>query len=397
MEKKNNLKIFLLFFANSKNIELQTLAYSFNLFLPTLILIIASFFKNYDLTAELAILIGFNIIFTQIFSSNAKSIIIAKKSIKILVNYIFFRLLIAIIIILSNLIFFNLFEFTNNLILLLISLIIVLQWQIELILIYFEMNNKINQFYYYIIFALIFIFLIIINFIFHHNLFYTLSLYNIFLFIFYLVYFNKVKKLTKGKIILKNIFISSLKSKAFISSFSISFANLIWRFLLIHFCGKILAGIYFASFAIGSLPGTMFNSTFGPSLIKNNIKFNKKSNIIIYIFILILLFLLLFNFYNKNYIFINPVYTQIFCIFLSLIGSVFMVKGLYFRQYLIQKTSYASIVFIIDIFYSILIISIVPLLYLVGGQKMLITSFLLASIISYITYKISKILLTAKI
>ena len=74
-----------------------------------------------------------------------------------------------------------------------------------------------------------------------------------------------------------------------------------------------------------------------------------------------------------------------------------MVKGLYFRQYLIQKTSYASIVFIIDIFYSILIISIVPLLYLVGGQKMLITSFLLASIISYITYKISKILLTAKI
>ena len=76
MEKKNNLKFSFFLFSPGRNIELQSIAYGLNLFLPTLILIITSFFKNYNLTAELGILIGFNIIFTQIFSANARSIII---------------------------------------------------------------------------------------------------------------------------------------------------------------------------------------------------------------------------------------------------------------------------------------------------------------------------------
>ena len=73
-----------------------------------------------------------------------------------------------------------------------------------------------------------------------------------------------------------------------------------------------------------------------------------------------------------------------------------MIKGLYFRQYLIQKTTYKSNVFIVDIFYSILIVLTVPLLYIVGGQKLLIISFLVASIISYTIYKLCKNLLIKK-
>ena len=45
MEKKINLKIF----SSKKNIEIQSLCYGFNLFLPTLILIISSLFKEYSL------------------------------------------------------------------------------------------------------------------------------------------------------------------------------------------------------------------------------------------------------------------------------------------------------------------------------------------------------------
>ena len=84
-QKKTDLKKF--FFTN-KNIKIQSLAYSLNLFLPTLILLFSSFFKNYNLTAELGILIGINIIFTQIFSSNARSIIISKKSVGSIFSYI---------------------------------------------------------------------------------------------------------------------------------------------------------------------------------------------------------------------------------------------------------------------------------------------------------------------
>ena len=63
-----------------------------------------------------------------------------------------------------------------------------------------------------------------------------------------------------------------------------------------------------------------------------------------------------------------------------------MIKGLYFRQYLIQKTKYQSEVFKIDILYSIIIVLIVPILFLIGNYKLIILSFLISSIISNITY-----------
>ena len=91
MEKKINLKIF----SSKKNIEIQSLVYGFNLFLPTLVLIISSLFKEYSLAAELGIMIGINIIFTQIFSANLRSIIISKNNTDNIYSHIVFRLLIA--------------------------------------------------------------------------------------------------------------------------------------------------------------------------------------------------------------------------------------------------------------------------------------------------------------
>ena len=106
MEKKTNLKFPFFLFSSSHSIEIQSIAYSLNLFLPTLFLIITSFFRDYNLTAELGILIGVNIIFTQIFSANARSIIISKKLISSIYNYIIFRIIISIVLICANLFFF---------------------------------------------------------------------------------------------------------------------------------------------------------------------------------------------------------------------------------------------------------------------------------------------------
>ena len=85
-------------------------------------------------------------------------------------------------------------------------------------------------------------------------------------------------------------------------------------------------------------------------------------------------------------IFINNFDTQVICTFLSLSGSFLMVKGLYFRQYLIQKTKYQSRVFKTDVLYSALIILVVPFLNFIGGYKLIIISFLISSIISIVTY-----------
>jgi hypothetical protein len=61
------LKIIKYLFSKQKNIGIQSITYGLNLFIPTLILITSSLFENYELTAELGIIIGLNIIFTQIF------------------------------------------------------------------------------------------------------------------------------------------------------------------------------------------------------------------------------------------------------------------------------------------------------------------------------------------
>jgi hypothetical protein len=386
MEKKTNLKFPFFLFSSSHNIEIQSIAYSLNLFLPTLFLIITSFFGDYNLTAELGILIGVNIIFTQIFSANARSIIISKKLISSIYNYIIFRIIISIVLICANLFFFSIFEFSNKLLLLAVSFLIIFQWLNELILTFFELKKKVNEFYFYISICLIFIFFIIVDFLYYQNLTYVFLINNILLLLFFFNFFLKIKKIKKKKIHLRKFFILSIINKAFYSSFSISFANLIWRLLIIQFCGKILAGIYFASFALGSLPGTLFNNTFGPTIIKNNIKVNKSLYLLKYIFITTIIVLFFWSILNRDQMFINLSYTQIFGTFLSLLGSYFMIKGQYARQYLIQKTQHQSFVFKIDVLYSLIIIVVVPILYVLGGDKLIIISFLVSSIIAHVVY-----------
>ncbi|MDC1254277.1 hypothetical protein N8Z35_05000, partial [Pelagibacteraceae bacterium] len=143
---------------------------------------------------------------------------------------------------------------------------------------------------------------------------------------------------------------------------------------------------YFASFALGSLPGTLFNNTFGPTIIKNNIKVNKSLYFLKYIFITTIIVLFFWSILNRDQMFINLSYTQIFGTFLSLLGSYFMIKGQYARQYLIQKTQHQSFVFKIDVLYSLIIMVVVPILYVLGGDKLIIISFLVSSIIAHAVY-----------
>ena len=201
MEKKTNLKFPFFLFSSSHNIEIQSIAYSLNLFLPTLFLIITSFFKDYNLTAELGILIGVNIIFTQIFSANARSIIISKKLTSLIYNYIIFRITVSIILICANLLFFSIFEFSNKFLLLAVSFLIIFQWLNELILTFFELKKRVSEFYFYISFCLIFIVFIIVDFFYHQNLIYVFFINNILLLLFFFIFFLEIKKIKKKRYI----------------------------------------------------------------------------------------------------------------------------------------------------------------------------------------------------
>lgn len=378
------------FFENSpskeKDIAIQSATYGLNLFIPTFILILSSLFENYELTAELGILIGVNIIFTQIFSSNARSLIISKKTQISFQSFILFRILISIFVLIINVIIIKYFKFIYSYLLFQLSILIVLQWLNELILTYFEINKKNKEIYSYLFLKVFFLTIIIFNFLFFQNLIDIILIFNLLLFLFFIKYYLKIKKKVANQYGILKVFKNSISSISFYSSFSISFANLLWRVFIIMFCGKILAGIYFAGFAIGSLPGTFFNNSFGPSMIKKNFKLKKILNLFNIMFIILMICLSIYIIKTYQNIFINNFDTQIICTFLSLLGSFLMIKGLYFRQYLIQKTKYQSKVFKTDILYSTLIIFIVPFLYFFGGYKLIIISFLISSIISIVTY-----------
>ena len=224
--------------------------------------------------------------------------------------------------------------------LILIVLLIIFQWTNEIILCFCEIKNKIFRFYFYLIPTLVLIYFIVCSFNLFKEVFLIITLYNLYLIIFMLINSIGYKSLDIKKNFFKN-FKKIIQQTSFFSSFCISFANLIWRLLILSMCGKILAGIYFASFAIGSFPGTIFNISFGPTMLRKNIKFRKiHINSALAIFFICLFVLGYLSIRHKNLIFIEGANTQIFGTFLSLCGSIFMVRGLYFRQYILQKTKF---------------------------------------------------------
>ena len=378
------MKIIKDLFSKQKNIGILSITYGLNLFIPTLILITSSLFENYELTAELGIIIGLNIIFTQIFSANLRSILISKNNTDNIYPHIIFRLFISFLALISNIVIFYNYNFVYSEVLLQITILILIQWQCEIILTYYEIKSDFRKFYNYLLMCLFFSLLIVGSFIFKKDFFNILIFFNFLFFIFLIIgIFRLNKKLNS----ISEIFLGIIKSPAFFSSLFISLSNLFWRVAILILCGKTLAGIYFASFAIGSLPGTLFNISFGPTIIKKNIKIKYIDKLKFYAYLVVasVMFLAL---YNKDQIFLDNQFTQLFGTAISLFGAIFMIKGQYYRQFIIQKTDHIFKLFNYDIVYSAIITLIVPILFLVGGANLVVISFLISSLLSFGMYKV---------
>ncbi len=126
----------MIYLLNSKQkIETQTFTYAFNFFLPFALLIFLSLNRDYNLSAELGLIISINYLLIQIFPSNTRNILISIKNKNKVVNEVLnFRIFTSTILILLTYLIQLKISFTNKLFLLNISFIIILQWIIEIIL-----------------------------------------------------------------------------------------------------------------------------------------------------------------------------------------------------------------------------------------------------------------------
>ena len=171
-----------------------------------------------------------------------------------------------------------------------------------------------------------------------------------------------------------------------------SFFNIIgvifWRISLVALLGKPMAGLFFASFAIASFPGTLFNNIVGQIVtinekIKNVIY--RISNILFILYIIFILGLVIINqLFFQGYEFFN-----FFSITLtSLLGTPFMLRALSNRhEFLSFSRASQDKIFIKDILYGISISPIIVILFYLGGTDFLIYSYPISSFLALFYYR----------
>ena len=355
---------------------------------PTFLIIFFAFLGYAEKSANLAIATSSTILFTQIFSGNMRNIIIASNDV-ILINKVRqFRFLISTIVILISVLVFYLIAKEINLLILSTIFLIIINWINEINIVEHELENKENKitifFYINLFFSIFIIFLIYIKSI---ELIFLLlifqSIFNFFLF------FKKENVLIRNfDLLMKNFYEIKKYSYAFYSSFSMIFANFVSRSLIFLSLDKNIAGILFASFAIGSFPGTVFNNTFGPFLIKNKIKIPILLKLFfLFIFIILIFFILISSQLNINYSKDNEI--LYFTSLISLLASFFMVYSLYIRQDSLQNFfNNQNYIFKFDILLNLTLILLT--IFIIYTNEIILYYFLLLifSIISMIIYKI---------
>ena len=369
-------------------------AYAFNLMFTSLIVILLVLSKNFDVAAELGLTMSFWLSTTQIFSSNVRSISITENDADLANETRLYRIFFSLVSLsLFYIVLFFFLKVTNLNLILSISIMILSQWVFEMTLARYEIRKKYFFFYLFLI-----INLVVVSVVLYSILFLTVNnLINIFLFysaLTLLMFIFDFQKINLSSKFIVNTINRNLKSIAFASSFSIVSSSFIWRLLIFTFLEKSIAGIIYASFSIGSFPGTLFNSVIGPTFIKNKIRIGKfLSYLIKLIFVILVISLLMvifriinlsnlnsFNFLNNEFF--------LFTTLVSLIGSYFMSNAMYNRHKKIQSNILErKKLFGSDVNYGLTIIVFVPVLYFLGGVFGVSLSFFMASIFAFLVYR----------
>tara|TARA_B100000989_G_C19532886_1_gene471174 strand:- start:3420 stop:5750 length:2331 start_codon:yes stop_codon:yes gene_type:complete len=365
-----------------------------NNFFSSFVLLVFFISGYFELTAEIGVVSSLTILICHLFSGNLRSIIIADKNIFLADEMLLKRIILALPIIIIVIFFIYKNNLSDISLAFSISLVVILGWVFELILTKFEIKKKFISALIHLIFSLIFSLLILIFGLFKNLFYLKISIYLYVIFLIILILMLLKLNIKNFQFVKKNkSFLLDFFKINFISSISMSLSNFLFRYFLILFISKELAGILFACFMIGSFPGSLFNQVIGATIISKNISLRK---ILYPMFIFSLIIILYLStkipleiFVNSSNFLINDKQIIIYLtLFFSIIGLNFMIIALYFRQKNIFSNVSRENSFIVDMYYSLSIILIVPTIYLIFGTNEIYYSigFLISSILALIFY-----------
>tara|TARA_B100000787_G_scaffold125717_1_gene94907 strand:+ start:1777 stop:3999 length:2223 start_codon:yes stop_codon:yes gene_type:complete len=359
-----------------------------NSVLVPFLMVLSVVFGESSFAAEIGVFPGIVLLLTQVFSANARSLLLYNRGSKFYEQVINIRFYVGIIIVfaltLYQYLFFNTENFTT---LSILSFIVYLSWINEINLAIHEKNRSSLAIKFFLIVSILFYILMMGNFLLDNmKLLTILKFYFLFHVLFFMYHIN-FKNFNINKFIqyFKNQFEEYL---AVASSFFNIIGVIIWRISLVALLGKSVAGLFFASFAIASFPGTLFNNIVGQIVtINENLKklIYRISNVLFTLYIVIILSLIFYNIlFLQQYEFYN-----FFNITLtSLLGTPFMLRALSKRhEFLSFSKDFQDKIFIKDVMYGISISPIIITLYYLGGTNFLIYSYPISSFLALFYYR----------
>jgi glycosyltransferase involved in cell wall biosynthesis len=359
-----------------------------NSVLVPFLMVLSVIFGESSFAAEIGVFPGIVLLLTQVFSANARSLLLYNIDNKFYDQVINIRFYIGIGIMLTLTSYQYLFTSTDNFITLsILSFIVCLSWINEINLAIHEKNKSSLVIKFFLIVSTFFYFLVLANFISNTGqLLDILKFYLLYHVLFFTYHINlKNFSITKFIQYFKNQYKEYL---AVASSFFNIIGVIIWRISLVALLGKSVAGLFFASFAIASFPGTLFNNIVGQIVtINEKIKtlIYKISNFLFILYIILVTLLIIFNkFYLQNFEFYN-----FFNITLtSLLGTPFMLRALSNRhEFLSVSKEFQKKIFTKDVMYGISISPIILILFYLGGTNLLIYSYPLSSFLALFFYR----------
>ena len=363
-----------------------------NSVLVPFLMVLSVIFGNPSFAAEIGVYPGIVLLLTQVFSANARSLLLYNRDNRFYDQVINIRFYMGIMIAVILTAYQYFFSYNENFIALsILSLIVYLSWINEINLAIHEKNSSSLVIKLFLIISILFYALMMFNFILGTDqLLGILKSYLAFHSLFFIYHINilnfNFKKFIKY---FKNQFIEYL---AVASSFFNIIGVIIWRISLVVLLGKSVAGLFFASFAIASFPGTLFNNFVGQIVTINEKLKNliyKISNILFILYIILIFSLIIINeLFFKDYQFFNFINITL----TSLLGTPFMLRALSSRhEYLSINKNTQKKIFIKDILYGISICPIIVILFYIGGKQALMFSYPISSFFALFYYRKFKV------
>lgn len=249
-------------------------SYSINFFTPiaTFFLFYLNGFKN--IAVQYAIILSIVSFFTQIFSANARNLIIADRD-KNVIKTIYFRSFLSFLIVVIGAFLVNIFYEIDLIVLISPFLLVSFTWIKEIAIAASEnLKNKNFEFFYQLFYSITFFFCL--------TLFYLKNDYNYLLFFPIFVFVELALRVIllykKSRFNLNSISFLRLDVKfqpnlAFWSGFYLTLLNIIIRILVDLNYTPNIAADYFFCFSVATFPGTIVTSILGASYLSKEKQF----------------------------------------------------------------------------------------------------------------------------